>query len=419
MSKLVLILVALVAGVVCEAAEVQTTVLQYQLGRMYFPVGEEQQVYKGAPFVVYFGADTVASGRIAFAGPAISYSFPLDGAFDTLQLSSLHAVLQTADINLNDTIRLGYTGPLPACVSRVETDTMETGETADSLGLPQQPMEFVSYRSQLPMALDFESGKLDGFFSYSRYLSSEVAIAENSKAGYYAALVPDVSSHPEDNSFLTTSLYYRIDSSRYAVMFDGEKAVPANCLYDGTQDCLRAFPFDPSRGRSLLQHMSDRGRTFGICVGDESLQPAAVFLSDILSRDRLHTEIITDDNGCACHLIYVPLFDGHPDSSLDYIYRFLADDTVPGNEINKTIAVVGKYIELGQTASDETVKERFFQLAQKSLLEDIGVFPLFRPVLYFVANDGLKGCRFGSEGAFDTAVLHKIRPPTSVPEENE
>ena len=419
MSKLVSILVALLVGAVCEAAEVQTTVLQYQLGRLYFPVGEEQQVYKGAPFVVYSDADSMTSGSIAFAGPAISYSFPLDRAYDSLQLSTLRVVIRTADVHANDTIRLGYTGPEPNCINRAERDTQEAGETADTLGLPRQPIEFVSYRSQLPMALDFESGKLDGFFSYSRYLSSEVAMTESSEAGYYAALVPDVSSHPEDNSFLTTSLYYRIDSSKYAVMFDGERVVPANCLYDGTQDCLRSYPFDPSRGRSLLQHMSDRGRTFGICARDESLHPAAVFLSDILSRDRLHTEIMADDNDCACHLIYVPLFDGHADSSLDFIYQFLAADTVPGNEINKTIAVVGKYIELGKTARNETVKERFFQLAQKSLLEDIGVFPLFRPVVYFVADDKLKGCRFGSEGAFDTAILLKIRPPTSMTEKNQ
>ncbi len=414
MSKLVSILVALVAGVVCEAAGVQTTVLQYQLGRMYFPVGEEQQVYKGAPFVVYSDADSVLSGSIAFAGPGISYSFPLDEPHDSLQLSTLRVVIQSADVDASDTVRLGYTGPRPLCINRAGGETAEAWESADIANLPQQPIEFVSYQSQLPMALDFESGKLDGFFSYSRYLSSEVAMAENSEAGYYAALIPDVSLHPEDNSFLTTSMYYRIDSSKYAVMFDGEKAVPANCLYNDIQSCLRAYPFDPVRGRSLLQHLSDRGQTIGICVHDESLRPAAVFLSDILSRDRLHTEIVTDDNDCTCHLIYVPLFDGRQDSSLDYIYRFLAADTVPGNEINKTIAVVGKYIELGETARNETVKERFFQLAQKSMIEDIGVFPLFRPVVYFVAGNRLKGCRFGPEGAFDTASLLKIRPPTSV-----
>ena len=138
----------------------------------------------------------------------------------------------------------------------------------------------------------------------------------------------------------------------------------------------------------------------------------ALYLSDVLSRDRLHTTVVDDNDDCACHLAYLPIGRVASGGALGDVFRFLTQDTVTHGDINTTIAVIGKYIELGNGTYSETAKHKYYRLAQNSLMEDIGVFPLLRPTVHFVAHANIAGAKFDRQGMFETVKIVKLRIPT-------
>jgi hypothetical protein len=205
-----------------------------------------------------------------------------------------------------------------------------------------------------------------------------------------------------------------VNESKFAVMFDGDAVLPFNCLYECDKTCLRAYPYDPERGRELLRHVSRRGRSVSIRPTNEELQKAAVFLSDVLSRDRIRTRIVGAGNEADCYLAFVPISCDSAGVTLRLLNQFLARDTADGNSINQTIAVIGKYIELGRMAAADSSRDHYFDLAQKSLLEDVSLFPIFRPTVYFTAHKHIKGYSFAPDGYFVADSLMRLVLPAQA-----
>jgi hypothetical protein len=416
------VLIAFLAFILswCELSAQECPVLQYQHDRLYFPKGESENVYPDCRFTIFKGEDSVYSGLIEFSALGISYSRRTAGFFDTLPVDSFHAVVEPARVDSSATIRLGAVGYAPLA-ELILTDDFTEGVSAPAVTVlsdfgSEGAVRLLRYDSYFAMVLDFESGGLDGFFSHRRYESSNGGSHMiSSPAPYFAALVPDVSRRARENEFLTTSLYYRLNQSKFAVMFDGDAVVPFNCLYGCDKTCLRTYPYDPERGRKLIRNTSQRGRSVSIRPTNEELQKAAVFFSDVLSRDRIRTGIIGEGNEADCYLVFVPIGCDSAGVTLRMLNRFLARDTVDGNSINQTIAVIGKYIELGRMAATDSSREHYFDLAQKSLLEDVSLFPLFRPTVYFRAHKHIKGYSFEPEGYFVADSLIKLVLPVQVP----
>ena len=82
---------------------------------------------------------------------------------------------------------------------------------------------------------------------------------------------------------------------------------------------------------------------------DISLEPAALFFTDILSRDRLRTEMKVGDVEGNCHVIFVPIEDDSLAACLRSIHNRLASDTVRGKDVNEAYALL-KFEEAGGEA---------------------------------------------------------------------
>ena len=344
--------------------------------------------------------DTVAVGTIEFSGPGISYSHPLPNLSDTGNMGSWQTLIDAAEVDSLSPIVLGTTGYIP-------NDSTVSSTTTGA------PVSTVRYASPLAMQLDLESGKIDGCFSYNRYPTVKRGYdIVSSPAPYYCAIVPGVSEHAQRNSLLTTALYYRFNEDKYSVVFDGDGVTSLNRLCITSGDMPRHYDYDPGRGRTLGRELAHSTRTVSIAVSDHNLEKAALYFSDILSRDRIRTSLADENEKADCALVFVPIDLSDRGLSLRYLYDRLAADTTRGESVNQTIRIVGKYLELEQTTVDSVQTDRFLTLAEQSLAEDIGVFPLFRPGIYFIARKDLKGYSFDPSGRFDVSGLVKILLPS-------
>lgn len=348
------------------------------------------------------GSDTIARGMIEYSGPAICYSYPVDSMVDSSNTESWRAFIEAAEIDSLSPITLGTT-----CYF-ADRDTAITSESG-------APIAMVFYASPLAMQLDLESGKLDGCLSYNRYPSVRRSYgAASSPAPYYCAIVPGISEHAQRNSLLTTSLYYRLNEDKYPVVFDGDGVTPVNRLCPASGDLPRHYSYEPGRGRALGRELARSTRNVSISVVDHNLEKAALYFSDILSRERIKASLSDSDGEADCRLIFVPADRSDRGGSLRYLYDVLAADTSAGESFNQTVRIIGKYLELAQSATDSTQIDRFLTMAEQSMAEDIGVFPLFRPRLYFFARDNLKGFSFGVNGELDIRHLVKIVLPSDT-----
>ncbi len=386
------------------AAPKSSSILQYSHQRLYFALGSDENVYPDARFIVTSGDDTVVIGRIEFSGPGISYSFPLESALDTVDVHSWKAVIYAADVDSLSPIILGTTGYSPG------NDTTVTADTGS-------PVTVVTYSSDLAMQLDLDAGNIDGCFSYSRITALRPGYQIlSSPAPYYCALVPGIGDHAQRNSLLATALYYRFNEDKYSLAFDGDGLTPVDRLCIAFEDSPRHYRFDPDRGRTLGRELARSTRSISLFVSDHSLEKAALYFSDILSRDRIRTSLADTDGKADCRLVFVPIDVFDKGTSLRSLYDYLVADTSVDQPINQTVRIIGKYLELARTTHDSTQVTRFLAMAEQSLAEDIGVLPLFRPSVYFVARNDIKGYSFNPSGQFELSNLLKIRFP-SAPKE--
>ena len=382
------------------AAPMASRILQYSHQRLYFANGSDDNVYPDARFVVTIGTDTVASGTIEFSGPGISYSYPIENMLDSSEEHSWQAVIEAADVDSLSPIVLGTTGYNPSGDTDIIT---ETGS----------PVKVVTYASDLAMQLDLEAGSIDGCFSYDRFPVIKPGYEfASSPAPYYCTIVPGIADHAQRNGLLTTALYYRFNEDKYPLVFDGDGLIPIDRLCIALGDSPRHYRFDPDRGRALGRELAHSTRTISLYMSDHSLEKAALYFSDILSRDRIRTTLADDDGEADCRLIFAPVDVSEKGTSLNFLYQYLIADTSAGDPVNQTVRMVGKYLELVRTTHDSTQAARFLALAEQSMAEDIGVLPLFRPSVYFVARKEIKGYSFGPSGNFEVCRMVKIRFPS-------
>lgn len=402
-----------------QAGVVECDILQYRADRLYFPLGEEDNVLRLCAFTVIRDNDTLYSGKIEASHPGICYSHPTGGFFDTLHIDSLHTLVETYEVGTSSPTYLGTTGfeaivdsaGTPANLTRMESKDapMHRGSTPEGIHL-------VHYESHWEMRSDYAQGILDGYFSYQPHPGSESeAVRLSVSAPYYAALIPGVKYHYRDNSILTTSLYYRFDETKHNTVFDGDSVQAADCLNCSYSGCPRSIWFNPGNGKDLIKHIRNRNRKYTIVAEDKSLEPTALFFTDILSRDRLKTELKVGDTDGNCHVVYVPIESDSLASCLRFIHNRLAAGTAEGKSASEATAIVGNYLDLGDSAPDSETRERFYRQAEVTL-QEIGVFPLFRPTVFFTSHKYLRGAAFDTVGRFVTSDLVHLTPPEQPPE---
>ena len=404
--------VMLVMTVIVQAGQIECDVLQYKLGRLYFPHGQEEMVFEHSPFTIYKGDDSICSGMIGFSGDGVSYSEPLGYELDNDKIESLHAEIATAEIDSTSTIRIGFELPGGENCGPVGSE-----KTFDELNPPLRaitkngnPLELHFYNSFLEMTFGLEAHKIDGFISFNEYKpSDEDIITVAYPAEFFAVLFPIVSHPVNDRGVLSTSMYYRFNPLQSSSFFSGDGVRPFNSLYLKDAPTGRFYDYDPEKGRDLLKALKKKPKEISIAVSEPTLIKTANYFVDILNRDRIKCRFEKDrDNYHDIYLDLVPLSEDDPAGSLRYIVRVLSADTLSGEPVNTVIRIIDNYIKQGDKISDVAKAAYYYDRAERSLIDDLGVFPLFRPIVYMTSY------RYLSNFNYDMYISDRLDEVTRI-----
>ena len=391
-----------------HAGRIESRILQYKFDCLYFGQGTEEYVFPGHTFMVYSGMDSIFSGLIAESHRGVSISGPVSGYFDSILIDSCRILIETAEIDLNSPVKFG-------CLSELRNTLIlprvTAGSTVAESGPPGLPGVIVDlYDSPLEMSLDFEKGQIDGLLQYEAFDGGSKADVVSAPAPFFAALIPNVSRGFNQHGILTTSLFYRFDLEKLPVLFDGNRIQQFSCLYIRDSAQVRPYGCDPAKGRALLRQLEKRPKKVSIHVREASLRKLADYFADILSRDRIRTEITSDESRADLYLRYIPLRSDRPDSGLAEIAALMRRDLSPGLSVTESLSLIENNLTAARAGDDSNFKY-YCDLAARRMKEDIGVFGLFRPGITFNAGPALKGYYFNDQGFLDLTHLVKLQLP--------
>jgi len=405
------------AGLTVTAADMEIDILQYKLGRLYFGAGPEQNVFTGCPFVLFHGQDTVYAGVIEYSYPGVSISRPTFGFTDTLALDQHRAIIMTAVADSVSPVTVGCYGvhPFELVRSHAGVDSQQTVETGVEVDTTENgnPVIF-SCNEPYTLAWDYESGQYDGFFSASMFPESMRINAHmtSSEAPFIAVLVPNLSVEANKDGFITTSLYYRYSVDHlWPTFFQSEVPQTINRLYLTDGAGSRSFPYDADKGQQLMSKGKNHPTKLKIGVLNPRLESLAEYFADILARQRIRVEVKKYDIEADLLLTFVMVDWEDPTASLQDVYSMLAAGDPKDKSVKETLAIVGNYIQSARQADDVSTLFHYCRLADRTMQHELGVFPLYRPTIYFLAGKHLKNARFDRSGYLDLDALTRIMLP--------
>ena len=387
-----------------EQVWVSGRALQLKLDRLYFNHGLDERIYPDCRFVIHLGHDSIYSGCIEKSYQGVSLSYPTHHFFDTLNTDLVHVWMERAPVDSITPIVIGHAGYLPEVpFEALKVEGIMPSERGN-------PIHLMPYSSLFEMSLAFDSGELDATIAYRRQPPAVPGTNTQHPAPFIVAMIPDPSRTITHNGFLTTSLYYRVDPERLPLYFEGDAIQPFNQLGLGGDTTRRPYPYNPARGRELLESVRFLSRKVTISVAHPMLAPLAGYFADILSRDKCRASTVGPDEPADVRLVMVPLY---PDilTSLIHVHRIIVADTVSGGDINESVKIIGNHLAAAKAATDSTTRIRYTRLAERGLRDDIGAFSLFRPTLFYTAKPALLGNVFGLLGYPVLERLKRVRLP--------
>ena len=407
MKKIAALLLTIIVVTVsfALAGEHRCDILQYKLDRFYFSAGEEASIFAGSRFVIVCGSDTLFEGGIDASYPGVCYSAVSERNFDADSFDDCAAVIATADIDSGAVINIGL-----GDIDRLETEII----FPDSFANLVNPIKLTFDPAGDNIAASFETGRLDMFVSYdSSHFTVRDANSRSAPAPFFAALVPNPAKAVTAGGMLATSLYYRFSSFYLPFMFDGDRAEPVYSFFKADGTGLRAYPYDTEKGARLFKNIDSPPSTLTLSIGSRSLRKTADFFADILARDRVRVNIVEHDPDADFFIVFVPLETDSVLTGLKFIHRLLSRTEITDRSFNENLTIIGDYLEAAAKATDTAVCFHYCRLADRSLKNDLGVFPLFRPRLFLTSAKRITDCGFDPVGRPLTSGLHKLLRPNN------
>ncbi len=415
-ALIVLALMLFSAALPVNATELKTNVLQFKKGRFYFPAGREALVYPHCTFSIFNGDDSLLSGRIEVSAQGVSYSDPVEIVLDSAILDKLSAVIATADIDSTAAITIGIVFFNQVPYSSMFPDLFGLFGSSDRSDVffteAGNAIKIKRYLTPTEMKLAFESGAIDGYFSYNYPQSCDTGLMITSaQAPYFVALLPNMSTLYNQRGLMTSSLYYRVDDSNLGNLFGGDKAVAQNCPEPRPDSCPRPLPYDMLKGQQLLNVLKPINGPVRIASSEREFQPTAMYFADILWREKVETRLQIGRTGADIYIAPVPVAADSLWLSLEYIKTFLAHDTIAGRSTNKNLQLLNNYIREIKAADSLDRKLEYAKKSAELLWQDIGVFSLYRPRVYFISRQDIGNADFDKGGYSNLRELVKLHIP--------
>lgn len=384
-------LMILLAG--SASAEVRCDILQVSDGRLYLNAGENADIYPGASFYL-IGPDSmvVQTGKIEHSYLDICVTRPLTLQFDSVNIDSLHVRVEQAVPDFTTPLVLG---------TDIQHDIPLMLPDSPS-GLPR--IEIREYEHVSLMVQDFRAGEIDGFLSFSQHLDAGPA-ARRMQHPYsqLVAMVPNLNRNVNLSGALTTSLYYRFSVDRIRMLFNGDQVQTVTSFLWPDSAKARRYEYAPDRGRQLLRMIDNIPDTVWLGSEEPSLAKTTTYFADVLAHDRIRVALCSDRRKADIWLKYVEVDSLVPSRGLYDLYRELRNSGSSSRLSVESATMLDNYFDAAGTTKDRARYFDYLTLAENRLIGDLGVFPLFRPTLFFVTQPNVKGAVWDGSGQLDLA----------------
>lgn len=251
-----------------------------------------------------------------------------------------------------------------------------------------------------------------GFMSKTKPTTNWESI--NHLTPYIAYLMPNLSKRINEQSYLTTSLYYRLNDKIYPRYFYREPNV-INTFISNSNETQRAYEYNPERGKKLIYHI--RFKTESVTVGYSTsyLKKTAGQFSDILAQDKFKVQITEDILNSDVYIDFAPFLKSNPIKTFEWIVNRLESVDIMYESDREAVDIIKKHIESYYTTDRVESKEYYLKLIDYSLKYDLGIFPLFRPHYYLSYKENLYKPKFTDDGLLDLYSLQLL----SFPQESD
>ena len=372
---------------------IECKIVLWSNGRLYFACGEESVVLPGAPFRIRYHDSTLIEGQIEFSGPGISWSDSLDIVFsDSLIMSRQYkATIDRPEIDTATTIRIAVLNPEDTRFLLGEDSPIEVIYT--KLG---NLIELVP-RNNLQMEIENES--FHGAIGFNRRPSTKANWRTiSTPAPFVAVMIPNLRSDWGADGSLSTSLYYRFNDANPATLFGGDSALPLRSFEVANEQDARLYRYSPQTGRALMANLPYKSDTVSMSVSDRSLENAALFFADVIARDRIPVKIVTNREVADIRIEYIP-FDPHDQLTCYRVIleRIEVDEKLP-QAAREALDLIAIRLTRSSEATDSSAADYHLRLIERSMTEDLGVFPLLRPILYWHHSSQLQSTGFDMKG---------------------
>lgn len=430
------------------AREIRSKILQEKLGRLYFSAGKDEDVWPGCRWRVYRDStDTIKSvceGRIAesYEGVSISDSIVnLPTQFTSSSMARIEAadtlretIVGAAFIDRIDDAVFGnerlYNEAVRAQYVRYSTD--ERGSPfADQNGVVVRvdraeiypidiiykvaihPLSFYSRCNDLP---PFPFSETHVELSYWETPCTNGMRALSIDASFFVALIPNVSRPVNRNALLTTALRYRIDTSQINNAFEFE-SVPQLSFLPGAHS-YSAFTADISKAKKLLKENKTAGASVSIDTYSPTLKSTSRYLQGTLTQAGYATTTVGWNEPADLRLAILPIYSDSPWVALREVLTSIAKDTIAKDKANQPVRLADQLLNDALATSDSTRRIQLLERVDRMLMEDIGAFPLFRPIIYVCAKEEIRGIKFDKDGRLDLRSIYRLKLPGDSAEVN-
>jgi hypothetical protein len=432
LSKVTIIIgIVLLLSELTLAKTLECEILQYKSGRLYFPLGVDDNVYSGCFFTIFDGSDSVGCGYIENSLASVSESEPMTIEIDSTHPAKYVIKIDAAEIETDRPVNIGIQTKdyvqqfVPFLESRLDSRGARFAHLVSNIG--DRETQFISYASLNDIIRAYENKEIDGFITYKD--NSEFAGSSNTfsyQAPWYVALIPNFENNTANHSTLTTALYYFFNHDLFNIYFEGDNITPYNCHYHHAENCERYYGYNPVKGKRLMSIVGNRR----IRVDGEG-RPARLgstirYFRDIVSRNSSQDK---ESGIITASVEFIPIYTKSPfgidysaTGSAEYIVRFIANhfkDAIDRNRsLKESVELIRGYIELYKKSDNKDRQDKYINEINRGLIEDLGIFPLFRPTVYFTFNENIKGVGLTDEGYLDLDRLKLIKMPVSAMKDN-
>ncbi len=405
-----LLIAAISLPISADDSDTATQLLQVKGKRVYFDVGSSEDILPLARFEIFNTDSVICSGQIERVFPGLSVGLTDQECQLPQPFESLTVKIESALIDIETKIVIG---------TNVQTTILDIWleKIIDSDSTQKSPKTDIrKFNSSERLWDEYESGNVDVVITYKSYSQDRAGHTMIAPAPFIAALIPNISSEINNSAMLTTSIYYRFDSNRLSLFFDGDSVKAITNLFNNKETSRRPFPYDPLKGSSLFKRIKSRPRKLEIYLSSPELKMMADYLSDLLSRDRCRARTVSNRSKADLYLELMPYDDNNDSTMLNYLVSLLRNDKPNNGSMFESVGSLEQYINWYHESFDQSRREYYSNLIERIVRDDIGLFPLFRPHLFITTGERIRGIELTENEGININSLRRLVLPSEQEE---